>query len=890
MKLLYEEKEFVVLLQPKFSTKDNHIVGAEALVRWVDSEGNMISPNQFIPQFEENGFILELDRYMIEYACSIIKDWDDKGYRKFPISVNFSQLNLKNPNFVEEISAIVRKHGISHEYIQIELAESTMIENKEILAQLFIDLKAAGFKISIDDFGSGFSSLGLLKDLKVDTLKLDKSLFNNSEDIVRADLVVEGLVKLAQSLSMYVVAEGVESLEQVEFLRAIDCDAIQGYCFARPMEVLTFEERYGEELALNVEEKEVQPYKVMKKRGNQKLDIALNILNSLKVPATIFTRSFSEHRCNAMGLEMFKMGYESQWETVFFELSPERQPDGRVSKQASEQYIEKAVNQGHIRFNWMHITVEGDEIPCVITINKLHLLDDYGEELFIGLFKDMRGQLADYAEDNTGKDGFFFDKITDKTLFNIVTGLSNEWFFNFDIMNSMIQFFGEGTEKIQFPRGKHKFPDAKLMEQFVYHEDLKFMYKFIEMVKGGLEKSVEIRMNHQDGSTCYYRFIYKIIKNEEGQPTYAVGKIFDIDDQKKLEALAQKDLLTNCYNKVSTEKIIEELIWDNANRSHALFAVDIDDFKAVNDNLGHAFGDTVLREVSSNLHSQFRGGDIIGRIGGDEFVVFVKNIDNMQALEEKARAITQAFKNTYTGETRDYKVSGSVGIALYPQHGKGYTELFKSADRALYQSKLGGKDCYSFYSEEFNDGTMRNLTLLENVGRIADSYFDSDFVSNVFELLYDMKSKDTSIELVLEFIGKYLKVDRCFIFESLDEGENYSETNEWCTGAVAPLRMYFQNIPKKIFGEVIELIDKSGVFYCNDFTTLQSESTRELIEATDIQSILLLQTKDKELDYTRFCIGFGDCKSKRVWTEKEINSVRYILKMLSIFMISSENK
>ncbi len=887
MKLSYDNREFTVLLQPKFSTKKQRIVGVEALARWVDSEGNMISPSEFIIQFEENGFIVDLDRYMVEQACQILKEWNQKGYANIPIAVNFSQLNLKNPNFVEEISAIVKKHGVQQECIHIELSETVMVENKELLENLFVELRASGFKVSIDDFGSGLSSLGVLKDLKVDILKLDKSFFGSNKEVLRGDLVIEGLIKLAQSLNMYVIAEGVESLEQVEFLRSIGCDAVQGYCHAKPMLVEEFEKRYKEELrAKGNERTEGSPLTVMHRRGNKKVDIAINILDSLKVPAAIFSYNLNEHKCNKMALHMFEMDYENQWEMMFFEMSPEMQPDGTVSKVASKEYLNTAIREGYVKFNWIYETTIGKEIPCETTINKLYILDDYGEELFIAIFKDMRDQLAEF-DDKQENTGFFFDRITDKTLFNIVTSLSNEWFFNYDIVQSTIQFFGEGNDKIEFPRGKHHFPDAKLMEQFVNREDLKFMYKLVEIVKKGVEKSVEIRLNHMDGEVCYYRFIYKIIKNDSGIPIYAVGKIFDIDEQKKLEELAQKDLLTNCYNKMSTEKIIEDILYEKRASSHALFVVDIDDFKAINDNLGHAFGDTVLKEIATNLHSQFREGDIVGRIGGDEFVVFLENMENLKALEEKAKAITTAFKNTYTGETRDYKVSGSVGIALYPQNGKTYTELFASADRALYQSKLQGKDRYSFYSEEFNDGTMRNLTLLENVGRIADSYFDADFVSNVFELLYEMKSKDTSFELVLEFIGKYLKVDRCFIFESLDKGENFSETGEWCTDAVTPLRTHFQNVPKEVVVEFIELIDKGGIFYCNDFSTLASEGAKTLITAADIQSILLLQTKDKELNYTRFCIGFGDCKEKRVWTEKEINSMKYILKMISIFMLVS---
>ncbi len=236
--------EFEIYLQPKFSLKDDTLIGAEALVRWRESNGSMIFPNDFIPLFEKNGFIVELDKYVLGKVCETIRRWIDEGKKPIIISVNYSRHNLNNANLISNISEVVDSHNVSHEYIEIELTESTTIENENLITKLFFDLRKAGFKISIDDFGAGYSSLGLLKSLKADTLKMDRSFFNDKEEPVRAEYVVDGFIKLSHNLDMYVVAEGIEVIEQIEALKKMGCDAVQGYYYSKPIPIPEFEEKY----------------------------------------------------------------------------------------------------------------------------------------------------------------------------------------------------------------------------------------------------------------------------------------------------------------------------------------------------------------------------------------------------------------------------------------------------------------------------------------------------------------------------------------------------------------------------------------------------------------------------------------------------------------------
>ncbi len=246
MESALQNNEFRPFLQPKFSLHDNEIVGAEALVRWIEPDGNMVYPSVFIPLFETNGFIVELDKHILRSVCKIIRSWIDSGSRCVPISVNFSRIHLNNPKFVDYIIEIVDEYNVPHEYIEVELTETSILENEAALEKFLEDLRSASFTVSIDDFGTGYSSLGLLKNIKVDTLKLDRSFFINNKETGHGDLVIDGIIKLAHSIDMSIVAEGVEEVEQVEFLKRLNCESAQGYFFAKPMPIDKFQSEYIE--------------------------------------------------------------------------------------------------------------------------------------------------------------------------------------------------------------------------------------------------------------------------------------------------------------------------------------------------------------------------------------------------------------------------------------------------------------------------------------------------------------------------------------------------------------------------------------------------------------------------------------------------------------------
>ncbi len=237
-------KEFKVYLQPKISASEEKLAGAEALVRWIHPQEGFIPPNKFIPIFESNGFILKLDDYMLEEVARQQAEWIAQERTIVPISVNVSRAHFTREDLAEHICEIVDRYKVPHSCIELELTESAFFDDKKVLLQTVKKLRDNGFLVSMDDFGAGYSSLNSLKELKIDVLKIDADFFRNVEEVERGMLIVSEVIDLAKKLDMKIVAEGIESRDQVDFLVQQECDLIQGYFFAKPMPVEEFVEKY----------------------------------------------------------------------------------------------------------------------------------------------------------------------------------------------------------------------------------------------------------------------------------------------------------------------------------------------------------------------------------------------------------------------------------------------------------------------------------------------------------------------------------------------------------------------------------------------------------------------------------------------------------------------
>lgn len=240
------DKEFKLYLQPKIDLKTKSTAGAEALVRWIDKKGEILFPNEFIPVFEQNGFCIFLDDYMLEQTCQLIRQWMENGIEPIPISVNQSRLIFFQPDYTARLQQLMETYQIPRGILILEITEGIALEKEQHLTARLTQIQNLGIQISMDDFGTGYSSLTMLGSLPIDELKLDRGFLLKASDPAdtRSRIILQHIFQLAKSLNLPTVAEGIETVEQETFVRNWGGSYGQGYLYDRPMPVKEFNTKY----------------------------------------------------------------------------------------------------------------------------------------------------------------------------------------------------------------------------------------------------------------------------------------------------------------------------------------------------------------------------------------------------------------------------------------------------------------------------------------------------------------------------------------------------------------------------------------------------------------------------------------------------------------------
>jgi diguanylate cyclase (GGDEF)-like protein len=236
-----ENNEFELYYQPKLGIKSGKMIGAEALIRWNSPEYGLVSPAKFIPIAEETGLILPIGEWVLSNVCKEIKSWKDKGNTIIPISINLSSIQIQKQDFINNVLKIIETTGIEAQWLEFEITESTIIQDIELAIDTIDKIKDIGANVSLDDFGIGFSSLNYIKNFKIDTLKIDASFIADIDKNSASTAIVKTIIGLGRNLNLKVVAEGVETKEQFEFLKKESCDEVQGYYYSKPLSIKEFE-------------------------------------------------------------------------------------------------------------------------------------------------------------------------------------------------------------------------------------------------------------------------------------------------------------------------------------------------------------------------------------------------------------------------------------------------------------------------------------------------------------------------------------------------------------------------------------------------------------------------------------------------------------------------
>ena len=436
---------------------------------------------------------------------------------------------------------------------------------------------------------------------------------------------------------------------------------------------------------------------------------------------------------------------------------------------------------------------------------------------------------------------------------------------------------------------------ASLSQSSHFHpDDFPSLHVWADALRRGesIPAYQEVRIVNKDGKYIWCRIHAQLQSNAN----HIVGIIYNVDEYKRttlaLKERAERDSLTKLLNKQSTQQLVtEHLNTQDANQLSALLILDLDNFKTVNDSYGHLYGDAVLAQVGGCLRSLFRANDIIGRIGGDEFLIFLKDLPDMDIVTDRCDLLLASLNKLLARLMPDLEVSCSIGAAISPTHASNYADLFQRADEALYAAKKRGKNRYKIYS------LRDKLTSLLDSTTYVNSRIDSDEQANitdnslirfVFRSLYESNDIVTTVDELLRQIGKQFNVSRAYIFENNEDNTACSNTFEWCNEGVEPQIDVLQNISyiTDIPGWP-DVYDEHGLLYCSDVTEL-APTARAILEPQGIKSMLHCAILDNGV--FRGYIGFDDCVSNRMWTQEQISLLQFLSEVLALFLLKKRTQ
>ncbi len=688
MQIILEELKagnFTVYLQPKVNLITEEISSAEALVRKFDKDGKLVSPDNFIPIYENEGTIRHVDFFVLEEVCKLLQRLIREN-KALKIAVNFSRVTFISPNLLEEIIETCAKYKVPHEYIKIEITESIDKMDFEFFDKKLKKIKNAGFEISLDDFGAKHSNLLMLTMTEFSEVKIDKGLIDYITQSAQNRALVKNILKMISEIGTSTcVAEGIETKEQKDMILEFGCTQGQGYLFYRPMPIeeflLIYEINRTRDKLKNALQQDFSPNFTLSYNEMSA------IIDAMPFCVTLLNEKEELLTCNQSVLETFGLSSKEEFLKGSFELSPLFQPNGVKSKELALEYVQKAYTIGHLKFPWVHRTKQGKEFFSEVTLKKLTVKGSEDEPLLAGFMREVAPEIDHSTSIEWASNYGLNNDVSDRALISTLLEISHALLWTYNYKTKQMMFFGEGFTELGLPKGKFPFPETFIESKRIYEEDVDDFLRACDNLIKGEHCTVELRFNIPNDTPRYFRMTYKIVHDFEGNPVNAIGKVLDIHDQKIPSHLSQIDHLTKCYNDITSRKLIEDCINDYQDSTHALFMLDIDNLKSINENLGHPFGDSILIDLVQDLQANFRDGDIIGRVGCDDFVVFLKNAPNTHVIMDKKHLLEKLLMREYSTSTHNFSVYGSIGMALYPQHGKNLDELFKFAEACVYKEK-----------------------------------------------------------------------------------------------------------------------------------------------------------------------------------------------------------
>ena len=433
-----------------------------------------------------------------------------------------------------------------------------------------------------------------------------------------------------------------------------------------------------------------------------------------------------------------------------------------------------------------------------------------------------------------------------------------------------------------------EYSQKAIIEKRVYEKDIPIFLHMIENLRNNMKiANTILRFLHDDGRYYWYHLIGAVITNNSGQTERVVGKAVNMNRQKQemLELVdrAQRDPFTKLYNKTMTEMLVRQYLSYETEWNHALLVIDVDNFKEINDTFGHLCGDAVLIEISRILMEKFSNAGVVGRIGGDEFLVFLRGERDRKAIRKKAQEVCRVFRQAEILSNVGHLLSASVGVAVAPEDGSTYEELFHKADRALYVSKRQGKNSVVFHSETIEFGVEEDKEQISAIHQDMSQNFrvDSQLVFQATEELLRAGRKSSHMESLLQLIGRILRVSRVYLAESSPDRGKCTITCEWCTNHVERISDRVQSVPYEQIGFHNQRFDECGLFCCCDTQELGEDESFRLRNPTALST---LHSALYDQQGFRGFIGCDDVLVNRVWSQTEMATLSMLAGLISRFL------
>lgn len=712
VKQALKNREFILFFQPQCSTRTGRVVGLEALIRWQHPVRGLVMPGEFIPVLERNGFIASLDLYAWDEACRHIRSWIDRGGRPIPVSVNISRADLYAIDVVDTIEELVTRYGLDRSLLELEITESAYAEDEK-MADTVNRLKDLGFTILMDDFGSGYSSLNMLKTINVDIIKIDMGFLNREHDPQRGESILEAIASMARLMDLRIIAEGAETAEQVEFLRTIGCDYAQGYYFHRPMDRDALEELLGVEGVIDYRgvlspSIEMIDMDVLVHEDEMSRAIIDNLIGGMAVYA-VYDDHFEIMQVNneyyrATGCDPVDL--KERQSTIWRQVHPDDL--GAVMEMFRQAELHPVSGaEGVVR----RYRMSGELMWMKMRVFFLSRQED--RRLFYSAVEDVtsqqRREMASLG--SVSDEGRIIEMLNARSVHHWCINLTRGAFLDDEDRALLERRLGmlfqdwrcfDAWDTIRGIASPSE-ADAQAVDALLDQR------RMIEDFENGVSsRMVEYRRRAEDGesepSERWAELRYTLMRFQERADVYAYLYVMDIDERKRrelsLQERAEHDALTGLLNRdTGSARLINLFARTVENGEEGAFViVDLDDFKSINDRYGHLCGDSVLSGIGKHLRAAFRKDDLICRWGGDEFIVYCEDI-SADDIRGRVEALCGSRWQAAASGGESVELSVSAGIAMVPEHGMDFTTVYDRADTALYQAKKEGKARFRMHGE-----------------------------------------------------------------------------------------------------------------------------------------------------------------------------------------------